>query len=413
MSRFIPELSRLASEKLDQPVKIAELKLHLVPAPRVVARGIRVGKDDEATIGELEIVPELLSLLWAPRTIRLVRAETVELKEAALVIPGSLPKREGAQAIEIRRIVLNRVKVHHSAMKLPEFDVEATLDERMAIQAAHLNTRDGALRIALVPERPGLAKVSLEARKWTLPGGAPLAFESLTAQGTLKGEQLDLPAIAGSLYGGGISASARIDWSKPWQVSGKARLIGIDLAPVQQALGRPAQLSGRLTSEVVFSSRAGTADELSGALVLDAPFEVSEGAYRGMDLSQVTQLTTGRLPSGGATRFDELSGKLQVRGKGSRVNDLCVRSKSLVAGGYVEVAPDQKLAGKLDISVAKTKGVVGVPVALSGTSDEPWVSLTTGAMIGAVVGTILLPGIGTGLGASAGNAIEGKAGGCN
>ena len=95
-------------------------------------------------------------------------------------------------------------------------------------------------------------------------------------------------------------------------------------------------------------------------------------------------------------------------GRRVRVNELCARSPLLVAGGYVEVAPDQKLSGKLDVSVAKTGGFVGVPIALAGTTSDPSVTLTRGAAIGAVIGTVLLPGIGTSLGASAGSRLEGR-----
>jgi cytochrome c biogenesis protein CcdA len=87
-----------------------------------------------------------------------------------------------------------------------------------------------------------------------------------------------------------------------------------------------------------------------------------------------------------------------------------VRSPSIVAGGYVEIAPDQKLSGRLDVSMAKTGGFVGVPVSLGGTTSDPSVSPTKGYVIGAVLGTVLLPGIGTSLGASAGSALEGKSG---
>lgn len=413
ISGFIPELEQLASKKLGQPVEIAQLRLHLLPTPRVIALGIRIGNDSEAKLGRLEVVPALFSFLSGPRSIRLIRAERVELREAAVAIPASMPKSDGGEPLGIRRIELKGVQLQHAMIRLPEFDAEATLGAGMALQSARFTTRDGKLRVALTPEGTGAANVvSLDAHKWMLPAGPPLLFDNLSAAGTLKGTQLELSTIAGKLYGGALSASAHADWTKQWQVSGKAKLLAIELVPLQQALGKKAQLSGRLTTEVAFSARARSAEQLAGALAADAPFEVSGGAYHGMDLSRVTELTVGRLSSGGVTKFDELSGKLQVRGMRSRVNDLCIRSRALVAGGYVEIAPDQTLSGKLDVSVARTKGFVGVPVALAGTTAEPSVSLTRGAMIGAVVGTVLLPGIGTGLGASAGNVIEGRTG-CN
>ena len=76
-------------------------------------------------------------------------------------------------------------------------------------------------------------------------------------------------------------------------------------------------------------------------------------------------------------------------------------------GGNIDIAPDKTLSGKLDVSVAKTGGFVGVPVSLSGTTLDPSVRPTKGYIIGAAIGTILQPGIGTSIGSSIGSRIEG------
>jgi hypothetical protein len=67
------------------------------------------------------------------------------------------------------------------------------------------------------------------------------------------------------------------------------------------------------------------------------------------------------------------------------------------------ISPEQQLSGKLDVSVAQTGGFVGVPVSLGGTTSEPSYTTSKGYLIGAVIGTVLLPGLGTTLGATAGS----------
>jgi hypothetical protein len=402
---FIPELSRLASEKLGQPVRIEELSLHLLPTPRGVARGIVVGKRQEVAIGTLEIVPDLLSLVAGPKAIRLVRAEDVALKEAALAIPAAMPKGgAGGEAIRVQRLDLVKVKLQHSKLRLPEFDLHAELGEGFAVEEATLRTRDEALQLVVDPQGNGVARVIVQAVQWTVPAGPPLRFEHLAAQGTLKGEQLDLPKMEGRLYGGSVVGSAHVAWGRGWQISGKAAMEGVDLVPLQKALGKKAQLSGRLKASATFSARARTAEQLQNALVLDGPFEVLGGAYHGYDLSK---MSIKELEAGGSTPFDQLRGDVQVRGREVKINELCARSPSLVAGGNVAVAPDDKLSGRLDLSLTKTGGFVGIPVALGGSTKEPSFSPTKGYVIGAAVGTLLLPGIGTSIGASAGSRMEG------
>ena len=107
-----------------------------------------------------------------------------------------------------------------------------------------------------------------------------------------------------------------------------------------------------------------------------------------------------------ATTFEELKGRLELRGERVRLNPLCIRSPKIVAGGNVDIAPDRTLSGKLHIAVAQTGGIVGVPVALSGTTEEPAMRPSKGYLISAAIGTVLLPGIGTSIGAALGGQME-------
>ncbi|MFZ2156425.1 MAG: AsmA-like C-terminal region-containing protein [Bradyrhizobium sp.] len=410
VAHFIPEIARIASGSLGQPVTITDLKVHVLPTPRLVAEGVRIGKKGEVVIGELEIVPELLSLFSGPRAIRLLRAEKVELTEAALSIPDRMPK--GGEPVPMRRLVLRDVRLQHSALKLPPFNVDAQLGSGLGVGTARIDTSDGALKLLVEPDGAGRTIVKLEGSRWRLPlAAAPLLFDSLKADGILTGKRLELSNIEGRQYGGTLQGSARVGWAKSWQVSGTAVLAGVDLAAAQKALGRDPRLAGKLGANAKFAATAKSPDQLAGALAVDGPFNVADGIYHGVDFAKVGDLI-GDKGAGGTTRFDELRGVLQLRGKRMRINNLCLKSSALHAAGYVEVAPDQSLTGRLDVAVAKTGGFVGVPVALSGTRQDPVVRPTAGYTIGAVVGTVLLPGIGTALGASAGGAVEGKAGDC-
>lgn len=51
---------------------------------------------------------------------------------------------------------------------------------------------------------------------------------------------------------------------------------------------------------------------------------------------------------------------------------------------------------------------MGVPLVVVGTLDSPSVTLTRAAMLGAAIGTLVMPGVGTGAGASIGEVIGSK-----
>ena len=53
-------------------------------------------------------------------------------------------------------------------------------------------------------------------------------------------------------------------------------------------------------------------------------------------------------------------------------------------------------------------GFVGIPVQLKGTTSDPWFMPSKGYLIGAAIGTAVLPVIGTSIGSSLGSRFEGK-----
>jgi hypothetical protein len=373
MSGFIPQLSALASEKLGLPVSIEDLQLRLLPTPRVVATGVSLGKKRGIRIHELQIVPDLQSFLSGPIVIRVVRAYSVDVEEIVLPAAVSMAKAAAKDPFEVREVQLKDVRLLRSPLRLPPFSVDAQLGEAYRIESALLEIDEGTIGVRIAPQGATATQISLE----------------------------------GELYGGRLEGSAKVDWARQWQVSGALAVRNVDLAPLQQLRGKPVQLTGRVNADIVFSALAKTPGYLLDVATFDGPFEILEGAYQGVDLAKAGDLSASPA-AGDATRFDEFKGQLQVQGGNLRINGLCVRSPKMVAGGHVAVAEDQKLSGKLSVSVARTGGFFGVPVVLSGTAADPGVSPTTSYTIGAVLGTLILPGIGTGLGASAANALEGN-----
>jgi hypothetical protein len=412
---YLPELSELASQKIGQPVTIGDLRLQILPTPRLALYGVKVGKAAPLQIDKLRVVPELLSLFGEHRAIRLIRADGVRMREATLGMLDKLLKSKqpkgGAAPVRIEGIELRDVAFEHHAMKVPQFDLWVNLSESYAPVSATFRTVDRALEARLVTDELGRTRVTLDARKWKLPFPAmPLMFDSLRATGTLQRSRLELQQIAGYLYGGTLAGSMRLDWHRNWHLGGKADIAGVDLLPLLKDLRKPAKLSGRLDARVVFSSNARTAGLLGNALVLDAPAEVKGGAWHGVDLARAAAQPLGKPSDGGATPFEELRCDVALRGKTIRLEQICARSPTLVAGGRAEVAADQALSGRLDVSVAKTGGIVGVPLALGGTVSEPSVGLTRGAAIGAVLGTLVLPFVGTTIGATAGAKLDAGSG---
>ena len=352
---YIPELTRLVSERIGEPVSIRNLRLQLLPTPRVAIVGLKLGRRDEVTIKRGSIVPDLLLLLSGEKVIRVVFADEVRVKQSALNLLDRLSKSGGGgEGILVRRIVLRRVVLEHRSLKLPPLNVVLDLALDPTRTVARISSDDGTFRATLVPQGGGRSRLSFKARNWRLPiTAASLSFETLEARGVLAGDRLDLPEVSGRLYGGEFAGSFDMRWGRRWQIGGKARLEGVQMVPLQAALGK--------------------------------------------------------LSKGGTTKFQTFKGNLSLRGSHIDVTGICVRSPSLTAAGKLAVAPDKTLSGRLDVSVSRTGGFIGAPMALSGTTSDPSLSLTRAGAIGAVIGTMLLPVIGTSLALKASSSLEGRA----
>jgi hypothetical protein len=137
-------------------------------------------------------------------------------------------------------------------------------------------------------------------------------------------------------------------------------------------------------------------------------FTVRNAVVHGVDLARAVK-TVG-LSRGGETRLDALAGQVVTRGRAVALTHLVASSGLLSAGGQVTLSPNRALSGRVQVNLgaAAIGEAVGVPLVVGGTLDAPELTLTRSAMVGAAIGTMVMPGVGTGAGASLGDKIGGK-----
>jgi hypothetical protein len=83
----------------------------------------------------------------------------------------------------------------------------------------------------------------------------------------------------------------------------------------------------------------------------------------------------------------------------------------LNANGDVDISPSKQLGGKVYVEVKQGVSLVSVPLKVSGTLQAPVLFPTGMAVAGAVVGTAILPGVGTSLGMTAADKLDSWFGG--
>ena len=405
-SSYIPKIQALASEKLGEPVTVAELGVSLLPLPSVTLKGLAIGEGQAVRVGSVTVRPDVFSLMREVKVIRAIEVEGVEVNQALVQrIPLWAKPAPGPKTVMVRKVALRDARLALDAVKWGPLRAEVSLAEA-GLESVDLDTGDGSLRVSLTPDRERY-RLHIEGRGFTLPLRPALVFDELSAQGVLTKAGLEVSDLKGRLYGGGLKASASLDWQDGWRVKGQAQTTGVEISKVLAAMGRPASISGGLHATGNYAMAAKQAGQLADSLQANFRFEVKNGVLHNVDLVQAARTLSKAGMRGGQTRFDELAGTVQVAGKAYQIRQVRVGSGLLKANGDVDVSPAKKLSGKVNVEMKGTASLVAVPLEVAGTVQDPILFPDRAAMAGAAAGTVLMgPGFGTAVGSKAGQALE-------
>lgn len=403
---YIPRIEQAAGDALHQPVHIDALRVHLLPRPHLTAYGVSVGQPATVSIDAIVVTPVLHTLLSDTRVIDDILVERPWVAQGAFAMLGSRPKAKEAASTGAPTARLGRLRIRSGELRLASgtigaIDVVAMLGDdgvptRIEVSQA------GAMEVTL-DGAAGNYTLTAAGRDWRLPVGPPLRFERLTARGTVGPQGIALRTIDGRLYGGSVSGDARLGWKGPWTLEGALAVKDVEIAPVTALFTAKSRLSGRISAQPSFTSTATKPGALADLLHLETSFDITEGVLEGLDLVSAAKSIFVKSDTKDAqTRFDHMSGHLEIDEEGYHLSELSIVSGLLRAEGELSIGRTRTLDGEITTEVRGTASLIATPLAISGTLDDPVVRPTKAALAGAAVGTVILPGIGTAIGARAG-----------
>lgn len=234
----------------------------------------------------------------------------------------------------------------------------------------------------------------------------PMVFDQIKARVVAQPDHLDMGGLEANLYGGKLSGSIGIN-RKDATLIAEIAVSEIAMQPLVEALTNKVLFTGSMESAAKFSMRLGKFERLPENLKLTGSFHLRNGELSKVDIAQAA-VSPGKISDrGGATRFDDLTGLLDVDADGYHFRKIKIASGSLSADGEVDISPSLQLGGTLNADVRGTAGLVSMPMAVSGTLDNPIVSPSKSALAGAAVGTAILgPGLGTAVGIKVGGFLN-------
>jgi len=413
---FRQRIEREASAALGVPVALGGLAVDVWPLPAVAVSGIEVKTAAPVTVGRVEVRP-----LWRPLL-------SGRLEVATLLVRRAVIPQQGVDAVML-------------AMQKKKTDAAIGKKDGKPAAPPPVDPSGGLAVTAFLPRRTVLDDVtwvSAAGARTTVQAEARLGADGLPdnasfklLKGHLQGLQATLVrkdaaadlaatghewALKVNVGGGTVEgplglqrtpgAEGRPE-SAMWVLKGQLKTRGVEVS----ALTAPSKtLTGLLDATTTLQGRAANTGALAEALQTQTTFTVRNAVLDGIDLAKAVQ-TVG-MSRGGQTRIDTLAGQVATQGKAAQLSNLVASSGALSATGNVAISPAKALSGSVTVAVdgdskigSALGGAVGVPLTVGGTIDKPEVSLSRSALVGAAIGTALLPGVGTGAGVNIGDRV--------
>ena len=412
-----------ATAALGVPVALGGISVDVWPVPAVALNQINLQTTPAITVGRLEARPQWRPLLQGQLVVATLIIRQAVLPQAGLdaVLAARQARRADlspALPLLSKQKLLTHVSIGSEAKNTPNLALKTALTTQNATPAA----------IQWLPRRVVLDDVTWVNTAGTataLDGQARLAADGLPdsasltlIRGNLKGLQAMLQRqtalgapdlqwglqvdVGGGKVTGPISlqlpiASTSSTPNRPLQLQARLQTHGVEVAALT-APNKP--LSGLLDASTTITARAATTAGLGEALQSATTFTVRNAVLNGIDLAKAVK-TVG-MQRGGETRLDTLTGQITTQGRAAQLKELVASSGALTANGNVNVATDKALSGRIDVALAGDSklgkalgGAVGIPLSVGGTVAAPQVTLERSALIGGVLGTLVLPGAGT------------------
>ncbi|MES3001715.1 MAG: AsmA family protein [Pseudomonadota bacterium] len=378
---FRERVAQQISEAAGVPVKLGGISVSVWPLPAVALEQVQVQSKPALTLERVEARPVWAGLLRGRLEISTLIVRNAVVPELAVTAiaaafqkkRGAAPKPadgKGSMAFIPKRTLLDHVTWVQAKGGRQTVNAEAQLDD------------DGL---------PASVRAEVVEGKFT------------GAKGTMDREG-DQWALKVDIAGGTIAGKVGL---KPGAKGGSMLKGQLDTANVEiSQLTAPSKtLTGRLEARTTLSAEFRDAGAIADALQTQTKFTVRNAVVHGIDLAQAVK-TVG-MNRGGETHLDTLAGNVNTQGRTVHVTNLVATSGALSANGNVTMTPERNLSGRVtvDLTSAAVGGALGVPLVVGGTLDSPSVTLSRSALVGAAIGTVLAPGVGTGAGATLGDKL--------
>ena len=370
---LVARLTAEAEERLGVKVTIGSARWALLPTPMVVVNDFRTHQAQPVVIRQLTAHPKTRDLLDRKLAFaRIVIDDAVFPRNSVRAFhakPGASALEAGDGALLERFEFRNLTWISYSGIPVI-YDGEIDFDP-------HWRPRHAELR------RPGIK---------------PAFTLTLKREGDADRWQTRIHVGGGTGHGNVALKTAE---NGVMHLSGQLEPRDIEVASMMSSFNRRSVVGGKGSGQTVLSADGKSLGELARSLHTRTTFSVHPATVLRFDLDKT--ISTRGKERDGQTELQELTGQIDTQNtdEGMRATYTGLKAR---AGKYTATSNIMIYHRQIEASGTfyLVEGATGVPFTVNGPLDKPKLSMERGVMAGAAVGTAVLPGMGTDIGASIG-----------
>ncbi|MDR2112635.1 MAG: hypothetical protein LBQ62_05995, partial [Candidatus Accumulibacter sp.] len=370
---FVPEFERAFSAAVGRPVAIREVRVNVYPEPGLVLDGVRLGQGSELIqIGEIKLQPDLRTLLSERKGFRKVVVSGTEFPlERITGIPAIFATLANSKkSPNIGSILFRNTDISFSGIVLKEAVAEIQRDPAGTMQTLTVRSADRNLTLVAKPVGARL-DLTVEAFSWGGEGSKfisnSLSFKGRLEQNTLLITGLDIRIFDGVIQGDLI---VRAGSAKP-NLSGSVVFERVDSYRLGDALGIGRRLSGSVAGNMRFSASSETWPTIFSSITGEGEFNIRRGSIYGLDLVEAARRVSETPVQGGITPFEQMSGRILLSPEKKQFYELNIVSGLMQSTGNFDVAPDERLTGRLELQMGGGMNHTRRALQVSGTLVSP------------------------------------------
>lgn len=366
LDSYIPLLEKEISNQVNQPVKIKNINVALLPAPKLQLQNLSVGSGEELKVGDVVLNFDFSALFATTKSISKMELNNVVLSGASLdKVLAWFQVTGGSEIYPISHMNLHNVRVNSNDIKLPVVNGLIDFDVQGKFTKAGFNSEDGKFNLELLPLQNNL-RLELSIHESSLPIFPNIKFNDLSVNAVIANSEANLSDFFAHVNGGTLTGKGLLNWSNGWKLQGQVNAKSLDLQRMFPSYG----VSGELLGDVNISMYGAALSQLTKDSVMEGNFQAKNGVINKLDVSAIAQFGN-RQGVVGHTDFNELIGSIKSDKRGQRIYMSKISSVAVNGTGLVEVDENQQLSGKLSVDIkGPTSG--SVMLQLSGSASDPF-----------------------------------------